>query len=187
VTGLPPISTVARDLGAPEIKDGRCAAWFRGGSNARSVKFDDVQGVGIDFGTGKGFGCVGLAQMVQGCGPREAGAWLRRQYGLAKPDAAMRQRREQARTAAADLDAFVNRLRETVFAEIRNPILAEWHKAERFYRGPRRIGDLPASEWRRLRERLKLADGIDQFMRHVEQLPAAELRALRDRLIEVPA
>lgn len=186
MTGLPPISAVARDLGAPEIKDDRCAAWYRGGSNSRSVKFDDAEGVGYDFGTGKGFGYIGLVQMVQGCDRREAVAWLRRQYGLAKPDPAMRQRREQARSESADLTAFVNRLRETVF-EIRNSILTDWHVAEWAARGPDRAGDLPASEWRRLRQRRKLADQLDDYMAHVEQLPAAELIALRNRLIEVQA
>jgi hypothetical protein len=54
--------------------------------------------------------------------------------------------------------------------------------AERFYRGPRRIGELPASEWRRLRERLKIADGIDAYVERLGLLSTAELLALRHRL-----
>lgn len=186
MTGLPPISVVARDLGAPEIKDDCCAGWYRAGKNPRSVKFNDAKGVGYDFGIGKGFGYIGLVEMVQGCGRREAVAWLRRQYGLVKLDPTIHQRRGQARRDLADLLAFVNRLRETVF-EIRNEILSEWHLAEWAARGPARAGDLPASEWRRLRKRLELADQIDDYVAHVEQLPAGELIALRDRLVEVQA
>jgi hypothetical protein len=98
----------------------------------------------------------------------------------------MRQRREQARSEGENLVKFINRLRETVF-EIRNSILTDWHVAEWAARGPDRAGDLPASEWRRLRQRLKLADGIDDYLRHVEQLSAVELIALRNRLVEADA
>jgi hypothetical protein len=97
----------------------------------------------------------------------------------------MRQRREQARSESENLLGFVNRLRECVF-QVRNSILKDWHLAEWAARGPDRAGDLLASEWRHLRERLKLADQLDDYMRHVEKLPAPELIALRDRLVEVP-
>ena len=184
MAGLPPITVIARDLGAPGLKDGRCAAWYRGGKNPRSLKLDDAKGCWYDFGQQQGDGIIRLVEVALGVDRREAVEWLRRQYQLGKPDSGMRQRREQARSEGENLLAFVNRMRERVF-EIRNSILTDWHLAQWAARGPDRAGDLPASEWRRLRRRLKLADGIDEYMRHVEQLPAAELIALRNRLIEV--
>jgi hypothetical protein len=50
------------------------------------------------------------------------------------------------------------------------------------YKGPERIGDLPASTWQALRQRLKLADGIDSYTGRLQGMSAAELIELRDRL-----
>jgi phage/plasmid primase-like uncharacterized protein len=91
MTGLPSISVIAHDLGAPEIKDDRCAAWFRGGKNPRSLKLDDEKGAWFDFGQQQGGGIVRLVDIALGVDRREAAAWLQRKYGL-KPDPAMRSR-----------------------------------------------------------------------------------------------
>ena len=66
MTGLPSISVIAHDLGAPEIKDDRCAAWFRGGKNPRSLKLDDEKGAWFDFGQQQGGGIVRLVDIALG-------------------------------------------------------------------------------------------------------------------------
>jgi hypothetical protein len=185
MTGFPPISVIARDLGMTG-KNGRYGPSWRESKSQRSVTVDDRIGCWYDHGAQEGGGIVALVEKVLNCDRRQAVDWLRQRYGLAKPDPGMRQRREQARSEGENLVKFINRLRETVF-EIRNSILTDWHVAEWAARGPDRAGDLPASEWRRLRQRLKLADGIDDYLRHVEQLSAVELIALRNRLVEADA
>ncbi len=181
MTGLRPISTIARDLGAPEIKDGRCAAWYRGGSNPRSLKLDDDKGAWYDFGKQRGGGIIDLVMLALGCDRRGAVDWLRQRYGLAKPDAAMRSRREAIRPAALSLAEWRWGLVQGLRA-VRNCAWDAWNEAETLYRGLERVGDLPATEWRRLRQRLKLADGIDRYINHLQSLSTPDLLALRQRL-----
>lgn len=184
MNGLPPISVVARDLGCGPIVKDRAAAWFRGGANPRSLTLDDEKGCYYDHGAQRGGGIVALAEAALGGDRHEALAWLRHQYGLGKPDPAMRARRRAAHDAAADLAAWRWRLVQYLRA-VRNAAWDAWQAAERQYRGPLRTGDLPATAWRELRQRLKIADRIDSYIARLQALSTPDLIALRQRL-EVP-
>lgn len=179
--GLPPISSIARDLGAPAIKDDRCAAWYRGGNNPRSLKLDDAKACVYDFGKQEGGGILWLVSKALSGDRHESVEWLRTQYGTSRPNSAQRQQRYQVDATAESLAAWRWRVIQFLRA-VRNASYEAWNEAQTRYRGDKRVEDLPASDWRMLRRRLKHADGIDSYIKHLADLPAAELLALRDRV-----
>jgi hypothetical protein len=180
VTGLPPISVIAADLGMKGDK-GRYGPSWRESKSQRSVTVDDRIGCWYDHGAGEGGGIVALVGKALGCDRRQAFDWLKQRYGLGKPDPAMLSQRQAVQSTAASLAEWRWGLTQYLRA-IRNGGWTDWLEAERMYKGPERIGDLPASTWQALRQRLKLADGIDSYTGRLQGMSAAELIELRDRL-----
>ncbi len=71
---------IVRELGGPEIVNGRCAAWYRDGKSKRSLSIDAQRW--YDHGTQRGGGVLDLIQLVLGCTRRNAAEWLAAFYGL---------------------------------------------------------------------------------------------------------
>lgn len=179
--GFPPISSIARDLGAPDIKDDRCAAWYRGGNNPRSLKLDDDKACAYDFGKQEGGGIVWLVAKALDRDRRQAFDWLRERYDL-KQDPAMRSRRQAVRSTAISLAEwrwkFAQGLRAVaIFIERDCRAIARWTDTQTdFSEDPR--WELFSHE----RERLTIAEGIDAYARRLLDLPARDVLKLRQRL-----
>ncbi len=106
------LSDVVAALGGPEVKRGRCAAWYRGGDNPTSLSIDDPRRWWRDFKTGEYGGILDLIQIVVGCSRSEAAEWLAGYHGtsLARQSPQQtrewRRRHEQAEQAANELTAW---------------------------------------------------------------------------------
>jgi len=168
------------------VRSNRMTAAWRGGDGL-SVSLDRQRGLFYDHRDGKGGDVIKLVMLCRGCGFGEALAWLADFYGveLKQPDTETlrrsQRRRQQAQVTAEGLADLRWRVTQYLRA-VRNSIWSECSRFERESVGPHRIQDRPAGEWKRMRERMKLADGIDDYITHLTSLPAAELIKLRDRL-----
>ena len=109
------LSSIVAALVGPEVKHGRCRAWWRGGDNPTSVSIDEEKGCWYDHGRGNGGGILDLIQTVLGCDRRDARKWLDQRRGFSLNDRrpltreekrAYAQRRAYAEREADDLTAF---------------------------------------------------------------------------------
>ena len=106
------ISDIVRALGGPEIRRGRCRAWWRDGGSCTSVSLDDAGGRWYDHGAGRGGGVLALVEAALGCSRREAAAWLADYHGVSLAGQTRAQarawatRRRRAEPQADDLTAW---------------------------------------------------------------------------------
>jgi len=176
------ISEVIAALGGPEVIKGRCRAWYRDGKSSTSLSIDDERGVWFDHGTARGGGVVRLVEVALDVNRQHAFDWLRKRYGIAKPDPAMRTRRQAVRSTANELANWRWRLTQglravAIFIDRDCRAIARWTD------GQTDFGDDPRWElFSRERERLAIAEGLDVYVRRLLELPAKDVLRLRRRL-----
>lgn len=141
----PSIAAVNAALGGPELRHGRCRAWWRGGDGL-NISFRDEDW--YDHVTGEGGGPLQLAQAVLGVS--EGRRWFVERYGSRGVPC------QKARRVPAVADELVRRM-VAALADLRKQIakddadLALWANIDRIVR----TGGV---DWRRFRERVEISD-----------------------------
>ncbi len=142
---MPNVADVIRNLGGPEVNQGRCRAFWRGG-DGRNISVDGERW--FDHVGGRGGGPLQLAETV--LGDAEGRRWYQERYGrvLCRPKA--------ARRVPVVPDELLRRV-VAALADLRKQIaeddadLALWSNIDRIARAG-------GAEWRRFRERVEIAD-----------------------------
>jgi len=183
------ISELLPALGGPEVKRGRCPAWFRGG-DSDSLSVNDRFGSWHDFKTGQHGGILDLIELALGCSRREAVKWLGDHHGVSlggwrtPTDAhAWRQRSQRVKAAVGELEAFRRSLGSFLRA-IRNTLWDSCNDLERWADSQSGFSEDPRwEEFARVPSRRRLGDSVDRYITEVGQMGARELIALRSRIV----
>ncbi len=178
------ISDVIVALGGPKLRNGRCRAWFRGGTDPRSLSVDDDTGQWFDHGRQKGGGILALIQLALQCDKAAAVRWLACWQGetLAPLDQKTIERRRVAERQARELLSWRDRI-VLVIRAIRNSILDDCRELDSWATAEGSFTDNPIwQDVAAVPHRLRLADGLDDYVITMCAFSALDLAILRRRL-----
>jgi hypothetical protein len=181
------IGAVWRALGGGELRHGRGRAFWRDG-DGYNVALDDTTGYWRDFAWGEGGGIIALIERALGCSRTKAWQWLTAHHGVELDrlprDQARKQRLYLRRVEAAAVS--LQRLRREItgcIRAVRNWTWSDCRDLDAWATKQGGFTDDPGwKEVAQVPDRMRIADGIDEYIHELENMSAHELIEMRKRL-----